>query len=315
LGRDIAVLFPGGGQQAALLAHEIAQDDPQSMRAPVEGRILRQDGNYADVRFSVGRLLHAGTSLGVMTMEDVTAMKQAEAQLRNAEKLDAVSRLSAGVAHGFNNLLTIITGYGHLLQDSLGSGNEQDYIDEISRAAGAGALLTAKLLAFGSRCVGEVEPLDIVSLAGETAAAVRAEMPAGLHVITEPAVAPLLVLADRNQLTRALRELLANAREAMPRGGRIRIRAANLETLGECAVQERDLRPGRYVFLKVEDEGEGMDPEAQKHLFEPFYSTKGVGRGTGLATVYGTVRQWGGGVKVISQGGRGTVVTLFLPAA
>ncbi|HEX8984343.1 MAG TPA: ATP-binding protein [Bryobacteraceae bacterium] len=319
-GRTIADLLPPGAQGVAGLAAEIALEcdgvpEAGLIYPPAEFRIVRKDGTHADVRFSVGRFFQDAMSLRVVTMEDVTVLKREDAQLRSAERLDAVSRLAAGVAHGFNNLLTIITGYGQLLQDDLaGNRPAQDYLEEISRAAGAAALLTTKLLAFGWRRMGEVERLDLGALTRETAALARAELPARIQLITEPAAGQLPVLADRGYLAQALRELLANACEAMPQGGSIRIRTAKLELSGQSAPADGP-SPGRYVLLQVEDEGEGMDPEAQKHLFEPFYSTKAVGRGTGLAMVYGAMRQCGGEVKVSSHPGRGTVVTLFLPLA
>jgi signal transduction histidine kinase len=230
--------------------------------------------------------------------------------------MDAVSRLAGGAAHGFNNLLTIITGYSQLLRSGLSESDPLSmYVDEISAAADRAAALTGKLLAFSRRRLGEPERVDVNALVAETVDRMGPELPPEIEVSVDlaPGLAP--VFADRRYLEQSIRDLVANSREAMPRGGRITIRTAGVSVAEAGTAEAPGLRPGPYVLLTVEDTGEGIDPETQKHLFEPFFTTKGVGKGTGLATAYGTVRQYGGDIRVSSRPGQGTSVAMYLPAA
>jgi hypothetical protein len=299
VGREFSFVFPGGDPAAC-----------EEGRVTVACTLQRRDGALEDVRCTTSRFLSPdGAQLRMVAFEDVTALRRLEEKLRNAAKLEAVSRLAGGAAHGFNNLLTIITGYGQLLRNSLAEDDPAlTYVEEIARAADGAAALANKLLAFSRHRLGEAERLDLSAVARETVAAFRASVPRHLHLLSELAPEPLDVLADRAYLAQAIRDLLVNACEAMPAPGRITLRTSLGAASGE-------LRPGRYALLAVEDEGEGIDPETQKHLFEPFFSSKGLGRGTGLATAYGTLRQCGGDLRVERRPIRGTVATLFLPLA
>jgi PAS domain S-box-containing protein len=285
-------------------------------RGPIEWRLRRKDGSRIDVQLTGAPFVtEDGARFRVTTLTDITAAKRMEEQLRAAEKMGALSRLAGGAAHGFNNLLTIISGYSQLLRNSLSEGDPVSiYVDEIAVAAERAAALTNKLLAFSRRRFGAPERLDINELVSATAASVRAEMPPRIEV--ETSLAPQLpaVFADRTHLSQGIRDLVTNAREAMPQGGRLTIRTEAVELAAPESVIEGGLRPGSYVVVTVADTGEGIDPEARKHLFEPFFTTKGVGKGTGLATVYGTVKQFGGDVRVTSSPGEGTAVSLYLPA-
>jgi PAS domain S-box-containing protein len=299
-GREFSLLFRGDGNPGA---------DEDGL-ATVEGTLWRKDGTPADVRCTTSRFVSPdGAQLRTVTFEDVTTLRRLDEKLRSAAKLEAVSRLAGGAAHGFNNLLTIITGYSHLLRNSLAeNGPALTYADEIAQAADGAAALANTLLAFSRRRLGDTERLDLNAVARQAAVAFRVGLPPHVQLLIELRTSPLEVLADRRYLAQAVRDLLVNAYEATPGAGRITIRTS-------LAAASGDLGPGSFALLAVEDEGEGVDSEAQKHLFEPFYSTKGVGRGIGLATAYGTLRQCGGDVKVERRPGRGTVATLFLPLA
>jgi PAS domain S-box-containing protein len=310
-GHALPFLFPEDSPDAARLECALAASDADGGGcASLECVLRRKDGILADVRFHVSRFTAPdGVRFRVAAMEDVTALRRADEKLRHAARMESVGRLAGGAAHGFNNLLTIITGYGQLLQNSLREADPaQAYVEEIARAADGAAALAGKLLAFSRRRLGEPRRLDLNVLARQAATSFRIELPGHLQLVTGLDPEPLEVVADRTHLLDTVRDLLVNACEAMPRAGRINLRTA-------AAGPSGDLRPGSYALLEVEDEGRGIDPETQKHLFEPFYSTKGIGRGTGLATAYGTLRQCGGDVEVVSDPGRGTLVRLLLPLA
>jgi hypothetical protein len=315
IGRHFMQVLPADAQDVARQAHQSVIGAEET--GPWEWRLLRKDGSLMDVQVTASRFIaEDGTRCRITTVTDTTALKQFEEELHGVEKMAAVSRLAGGAAHGFNNLLTIIGGYSQLLRNSLGASDPLgDYVDEILKAADRAAALTNKLLAFSRRRFGEPERLDINRVVADVTASLGPELPAGIVLAIDlaPDLAP--VLADRSDIAQAIRDLVANAREAMPRGGQITIRTRNIELAGQDARPARDLQPGVYVRLTVEDNGEGIDPKVQKHLFEPFYTTKGVGQGTGLATIYGSVKQIGGDVSLWSRPGKGTVVSLYLPAA
>ena len=282
---------------------------------PTEWRIRCKVGMVLDVHLTAARIISgSGCRFRVNTITDISSLKSLEARLRGTEKMEAVSRLAGGAAHGFNNLLTIITGYSQILRSTLSDTDPAcAYVDEISKAADRAAVLTGKLLAFSRRRFGQPERLDVNVLVAKAVSAVSAQLPAGTVLATELAPDLPPVLADRAYIEQGLSALIANAREAMPGGGSIMIRTSNVE-ISESRLPG-SLRAGRYVLVAISDTGVGIDPETRRHLFEPFFSTKGIGRGTGLAIVYGTVKQLGGDVTVSSLLGSGTTVSLYLPAA
>ena len=235
--------------------------------------------------------------------EAAEAREQLEAQLRQAQKMQAVGQLAAGVAHDFNNLLTAIRGYGELLHASLADGDPRaDDAEEIVRAAERGSELTRRLLAFSRRERVEPALLDAGELVGGLEALLRQSLGAAieLRLECEPQLPP--VLADPHELEQVLLNLAANARDAMPGGGRLSITVSGSRK-GEVAIE-------------VADTGEGMSEEIRARAFEPFFTTKERGRGTGLglATVWGIVEQAGGTVELASEPGAGTRVTVLLPA-
>lgn len=244
---------------------------------------------------------------------DITRRKASDARLLEAQKMEAVGRLAGGIAHEFNNLLTIIMGYAQALTDTLPSGSgEAADAREIRSAAQRAADLTQQLLAFSRQQPAAITTLDLNHLVDSFAPIAARLAGAGIQVGTRLAPAPALVAADENQLRQVLLSLVLNARDAMPSGGTLTFAV----TAGGDAPRGSGA-PGRFHRVDVTDTGAGMSPEVRAHAFEPFFTTKptGLGTGMGLATAYGLIQQAGGYAAVRSESGAGTTVSLWLPAA
>jgi two-component system cell cycle sensor histidine kinase/response regulator CckA len=246
------------------------------------------------------------------------ALRRSEEQLRQAQKMEAIGRLAGGVAHDFNNMLTAILGYVGVLRSRISSdAATSEGLDQIDLAAQRAAALTRQLLAFGRKQLLQPELLDMCEvvtgmsnmlqrLIGEDIA---------LHTIAPANVGR--VLADPSQIEQVLLNLVVNARDAMPAGGKLTIEVGNVPTEAGPSPSLVTLGPGDYIMLAVSDTGVGMGPEIKARLFEPFFTTKPRGRGTGLglATVFGIVRQSGGDISVYSEPGQGSTFRIYLPQA
>lgn len=266
-----------------------------------------------------------GAALRIVgVMRDVTPQKAVEAearqleqQLLRAQRLESVGRLAGGIAHDFNNLLTVISGYADLAMRELGpAGPARAQITEIRRAAERATELTRHLLAFSRQQVLEPRVFDLNAVLAEIEKLLVRLIGEDIELAILPCARRATVKADRSQVEQVVINLAVNARDAMPKGGKLTITTSVVHLENEDRKGElSDLGPGDYVTLAVRDTGCGIAPEALPLIFEPFFTTKEPGKGTGLglSTVYGIVRQSGGVVTVESQLGAGTMFTVFLP--
>ncbi|CCD87027.1 putative sensor histidine kinase with PAS/PAC and Response regulator receiver domains [Bradyrhizobium sp. ORS 285] len=247
---------------------------------------------------------------------DLTEKRAAEAQFRQAQKMEAVGQLTGGVAHDFNNILTVITGSISILADAVAERPELASVAKlIDDSADRGAHLTRQLLAFARKQPLQPVDLDVNALMNETAALLRPTL--GEHIEIERILStdPCTALADPNQLATAVVNLSLNARDAMPQGGKLTLETANVALDQDYAEANTEVVVGDYVMIAVSDTGCGIPPAYLDKVFDPFFSTKGVGKGTGLglSMVFGFVKQSGGHIKIYSEVGHGTSIKLYLP--
>jgi nitrogen-specific signal transduction histidine kinase/CheY-like chemotaxis protein len=246
---------------------------------------------------------------------DITERKRLEEQVRQSHKIEAVGRLAGGVAHDFNNLLTIINGYSDLLLGLIpASDATRRHVEEIRKAGSRAAELTSHLLAFSRRQVLQSKVIDLNATVADIDKMLRRLIGEDIHLVTvlDPELGN--IRADRGQIEQVIVNLAVNAREAMPSGGTLTIETANVSKWPAHALDGQPRR-GSCVMLAVHDTGIGMDAKTLEHIFEPFYTTKPTGKGTGLglAMVYGIVKQSGGEVYVSSELGQGTAFRIYLP--
>jgi PAS domain S-box-containing protein len=247
---------------------------------------------------------------------DITERKQLETQLQQARRMEAIGRLAGGIAHDFNNLLTIIKGYTELAQKRPRITPElQADVERIEDASERATTLVRQLLAFSRRQVLQPKLLDLNSIVMGLDKLLRRLMDNGIEMTTAPGKNIGTIKADPGQMEQVIMNLVVNARDAMPQGGRLTVETTNVDLDAAYANDHTSVKPGRYVMLAVSDTGMGMSPETVAHIFEPFYTTKESGRGTGLglSTVYGIVKQSGGYIWVYSEVGRGSSFKVYLP--
>ena len=296
-------------------AHFVARLEKEGSVRDFESKFRAKDGRVLDVLIA-GEYIEIGDDPRLLIVaHDVTEHKRAEEQLRQAQKMEAVGQLTGGVAHDFNNLLTVILGNAQMLEERLGRENVE--LDQIIQATKRGAELNHRLLAFSLQQPLRPQAIDLGSLvSGMSEMLTRA---LGETIEIETVVAPDLenALADPGQVENALLNLALNARDAMPRGGKLTIECANVQIDDAYVADNPEAKIGVYVVLAVSDEGSGMTAEVQAHAFEPFFTTKEVGQGSGLglSMIYGFAKQSGGHVNIYSEAGKGTTVKLYLPRA
>ncbi len=283
-----------------------------------EYRIVRPDGS---VRWIAARSYpvrdeakHICRIVGVA--EDITERKHLQEQLIHTQKMESVGRLAGGVAHDFNNMLTAIINYTHLAtKRASGSGAVGEYLREVQIAAERATRLTSQLLAFSRRQVIAPRVLDLNEIIADTSNMLRRLIGEDIELVTLLGAELGLVNVDPGHIEQVLFNLVVNAQDAMPEGGKLTIETAKVRLGEDLATADPELAAGEYVILFVSDNGVGMTDEVRSHIFEPFYTTKEVGKGTGLglSTSYGVVAQSGGGIEVQSQLGHGTTVKVYLP--
>jgi PAS domain S-box-containing protein len=310
-----------GGQATFLQGSNEAPETVEAMRAAlldgrthtIEAVSARKDGSsfwneisVSPVRDPAGVITHF---VGVMT--DVTDRHNLEDTYRHAQKMEAVGQLAGGVAHDFNNLLTVINGYSDVLLSSMSHDDpNRELVEEIRQAGQLSSGLTRQLLAFSRKQVLAPVVLDLNEVVGATDKMLRRMIREDIRLDLSLADAPWKVRVDPGQIEQVLMNLAVNARDAMPSGGVLHIDTANVHI-----AEPGEVPAGEYVRLRVRDTGVGMAPEVSSRIFEPFYTTKEPGHGTGLglATVYGIVQQSGGQILVQSELGEGTTFDIFLP--
>jgi signal transduction histidine kinase/ActR/RegA family two-component response regulator len=323
LGHDDTVLFPPDVAKTVMERDRAIMSNGRVVT--IEEEVTFQTGASATYLTAKGPLLDGdGNVIGLFGIaRDITDRKRAEEersslqeQLQQAQKMESVGRLAGGVAHDFNNLLTVINGYAALVLTEL---DEDDPLcgplAEIAKAGERSARLTQQLLAFSRKQILEPKVLDLNEVVAEVSKMLRRLVGEDVEVVTVLAPSLGRVLADAGQIQQVLMNLAVNARDAMPSGGKFLIETANVEFDEEYVAVHADTTSGPYVLLRVTDTGVGMDDDVRQHAFEPFFTTKPEGKGTGLglSTVYGIVKQSGGGIWVYSEPGKGTTFKIYLP--
>ncbi len=274
----------------------------------------RKDGSAVLAEAACSYLVLGPRSYYCVFLREAGRRTHLEEQLRQSQKMEAVGRLAAGVAHDFNNLLTAVMLYSGLLLNQLAPHSRlRQHADEIRMVSERGAALVGQLLMFSRQAAAEPRPIDLNQAIGGMLELLRQMLGENVELVTqlEPGLEP--VQADPMQMEQVLLNLALNARDAMPRGGRLLISTGNLHREAEAGPES--LPAGDYVSLAVTDTGSGMEAETRARLFEPFFTTKPPGEGTGLGlwTVYTIVRQAGGGIEVTSEPGQGTSLRILLP--
>jgi PAS domain S-box-containing protein len=292
----------------------------------VEKRYVRKDGSpvWVELTVSLARDFGGRPKYFIGVIEDISGRKQAEAalkrseeQLRQSQKLEAIGRLAGGLAHDFNNILTAITGYSDLVLRRLGSVDPlRRSVEEIRRAAERAASLTHQLLAFSRKQMMQVKVLDLNAVVAEMESFLRRLIGEDIQLVTSLDPDLRRVKADPGQIEQVIMNLVVNARDAMPQGGRLRIETKDVSLSEPYLDDAGSVESGDYVVLSIADTGIGMNSEIKQKIFEPFFTTKEEGKGTGLglAMVYGIVKQSGGSIRVHSEAGAGTTFMVYLPA-
>jgi PAS domain S-box-containing protein len=288
----------------------------RSMYSPGTLFAIRADGEQFPIEATISQVEIEGEKLFSVILRDISARMQVEAELRQAQRIEAIGQLAGGVAHEFNNFLGVILGYCQLLSEDSGDrGTLKRHVADIKNATQHATSLTRQLLAFGRKQVAEPQVVDVNREIWESHKLLRRLVPANIEVIPVLSAITGRVKLGPGQLQQILINLLVNARDAMPQGGKVIIETADIE-LNEASVgQQTGLQSGTFVTLSITDTGSGMNSETRSHLFEPFYTTKEPGRGTGLglSTVYGIVKNGGGHISVETAEGQGTTFRIYLP--
>ncbi len=279
-------------------------------------RHKKKDGTLIDVDITVHKFAVGGRPCGLTIALDVTERNRLEVQLRQAQKMEAIGSLAGGVAHDFNNLLSIILSYSQMLAAGLKPDDPMRAdLMEISGAGKRAADLTRQLLAFSRQQMLQPRVLDLNAVVAGVEKMLRRLVgeDVELAIVGDPGLG--MVTADPGQVEQVLMNLVVNARDAMPQGGKLTVETSNVELDSGYAALHTGVEPGMFVMLAVSDTGSGMDAATRERIFEPFFTTKEQGKGTGLglATVFGIVQQSGGSIWVYSELGQGTTVKVYLP--
>ncbi|WP_085812098.1 hybrid sensor histidine kinase/response regulator [Geoanaerobacter pelophilus] len=301
--------------RSSCMVHQTLQEEQGSH---VNDEVFwRADGSSFPVEYWSHPQVKEGKVIGaVVAFIDISDRKRLEEQYRQSQKMESVGRLAGGVAHDFNNMLSVIVGAAELGKRKLEEGEPiEPYLEVITNAAKRSSDITRQLLAFSRKEVISPRPVDLNQLIRESNKILARLISEDVELVFRPDQGLWAVSIDPSQVDQILMNLAVNARDAMPNGGRLTIETRNLQLSGDCSHVHPDAHQGDYVQLSVSDTGEGMDRSTIEHIFEPFFTTKELGKGTGLglATVYGIVKQNKGFINVYSEPGHGSVFRIHLP--
>jgi hypothetical protein len=307
----------------SILAAWRSQVVARTLDAHAELLLTRWDGKPIWLEWSNAVIESSAGPLILSLYRDVTERRRAEEeranlerQLQQSQKLETVGRLAGGVAHDFNNMLTVVNGYADLLLQRLPEGDAaRSQLLQIRKAGDRAASLTQQLLAFSRKQITELKLTDLNAVVTEAGTMLQRLLGEDIRFVTELGSSADCVMADSGQIHQVLMNLAVNARDAMPRGGTLAIETRDIDVAEKDAAAYPELPPGAYTLLTFSDTGLGMDEETQRHMFEPFFTTKpeGTGTGLGLSTAYGIVRQSGGWIFAESKPGQGATFRIFLP--
>jgi PAS domain S-box-containing protein len=284
---------------------------------------IKRDGEPVFIEASVTNVVYLGEIVSLAYLRDITERRRTEmekghleAQLRQAQKMEAIGQLAGGVAHDFNNILTAVIGYGNLLQAKMSQDDPlRPYVEQILASSGKAVNLTQSLLAFGRKQIIELKPCKISTLIKNVEKLLTRLLTEDIELLTFVNGGDPTIMADPTQIDQILINLATNARDAMPNGGHLKIEV-KLAEINRAFVSAHGYGEiGKYALLSVSDTGVGMDTKTREKIFDPFFTTKEVGKGTGLglSIVYGIVKQHNGYINVDSEPGRGTTFHLYFP--
>ena len=318
IGHNVNILMPipYRDEHDGYLAHYLRTGEKHIIGIGRQVEAVRKDGSVFPMELSVGEVRVGKSRIFTGFIRDLSARLRVEAELRQAQKMEAIGQLTGGVAHDFNNLLTVISGNLEMIEPHLVDQEDRDLLKEAQETTTLGAQLSKRLLAFARRQPLDQRPLDLNTLVAGLADMLRRTLGESIAVETRLAEGLPLTVTDAGQVENVLLNLAINARDAMPLGGRLIVETTRAVLDAEYAKEHVEVVPGVYVALAVTDTGTGMTPEVMRHAFEPFYTTKGPGAGSGLglSMIYGFVKQSGGHVQLYSQLGHGTTVRIYLPS-
>lgn len=318
LGKHISLLAPPdrADEISEILQQIIAGENVEhreSIRVTKDGRHLNVSISVSPLRNAIGEIVGAS-----VIARDITAQKRTEAQLRQSQKMEAIGRLAGGVAHDFNNILGIINACTEFLRDRLDPASDTStYVENIRKAIDRGKALTRQLLTFSRTSAVQPQLFDLNDRLKDIGKLLRPLLGDDVEVLIVSKSSSSVIEADPGQLDQIVVNLAVNARDAMPRGGKLILEVGQVKFEEAYADRKQSLAAGRYILLTVSDTGTGMDEATVSRIFEPFFTTKELGKGTGLglATVYGIVKQSGGQILVYSEPGQGTTFKLYFPSA
>ena len=319
VGQNVKMLMPEPyrGEHDGYIGHYLRTGEARIIGYGRVVKGLTKDGAIFPMELAVGEARSDGQRIFTGFIRDLTSRQKMEEELRQSQKMEAIGQLTGGLAHDFNNLLTVITGNLEMLEMSLEDSNQRELLKEAQDAAQDGAKLTGQLLAFGRRQPLNPKPTDLAPLISNFSELLRRTLGESIELHIRVTGSGNLCVVDAPQLQNALLNLAINARDAMPRGGKLTIDISRTRLDVDYAQMYPDIRTGRYVLVAVTDTGSGMSEEVRQRAFEPFFTTKptGAGTGLGLSMVYGFVKQSGGNIQIYSELEQGTSVRIFLPLA